>query len=108
MDWPHPETLLDAIDHWRLFMECWLEQSQVLVGRFEDYKADAPALLSRIVQALPFESSTADITAAAERSSYAAAAAAEGAIGRIIPTMSRSRTVPAWSASGRALTNCGR
>ena len=75
--WPHAETLLDAIDHWRLFMECWLERSPVFVGRFEDYKADARGLLERVLHVLGVDCTTNDITLAVERSSYAAAAAAE-------------------------------
>lgn len=75
--WPQAETLLDAIDHWRLFLECWLAQPQVFVGRFEDYKTDAPALLGRVVEALQLSFSADELAGAAERSSYAAAAAAE-------------------------------
>lgn len=77
VDWPHPETLLDAIDHWRLFTESWLGQPNVLVGRFEDYKADATGLLKRVLQYLKRDFSPEEIAHAVDNSSYAAAKAAE-------------------------------
>jgi hypothetical protein len=39
--WPQAETLLGAIDYWRLFIECWSDFRSVFIGRFEDYKANA-------------------------------------------------------------------
>ncbi len=77
VDWPHAETLLDAIDHWRLFMETWLDQEPVFVGRFEDYKANAQLLLTNILRFMQLDFSADEIARAAENSSYAAAAAAE-------------------------------
>ncbi len=77
ISWPHAETLLDAIDHWRLFIECWMAQSPLFIGRFEDYKADASALLCRVLQALRVECTSEEIARAVSHSSYAAAAAAE-------------------------------
>ncbi len=77
VEWPHPETLLDAIDHWRLFIECWLVRPALFVARFEDYKADATALLEQILLHIGVECTSAEIAQATERSSYAAAAANE-------------------------------
>ncbi len=77
VEWPHPETLLDAIDHWRLFMESWLDKPQLFVGRFEDYKADATHLLTRIVGFMGLDCTADEIARAADQSSYTAAVAAE-------------------------------
>lgn len=75
--WPHAESLLDAIDHWRFFIECWLEQSPLLIGRFEDYKSDATALLNRVLHVIGVDCSSEEIARAVDHSSYAAASAAE-------------------------------
>lgn len=77
VNWPQAETLLDAIDYWRLFMESWLAQSPLFVGRFEDYKSDAVTLLTRVLQFLEHDVPSAEIAGATNRSSYAAAVAAE-------------------------------
>jgi hypothetical protein len=74
---PHPETLLDAITHWRLFVDGWLAREGIHLYRFEDYKLDDVALLTRIVKDLGLEASTADIERAAFESSYEKARAAE-------------------------------
>lgn len=77
VNWPNPDTLLDAIDYWRLFMQCWLGQPQVFVGRFEDYKSNAENLLTQILRYMEMEFTAEEIMVATERSSYAAAVAAE-------------------------------
>ena len=74
---PHPETLLDVIDHWRLFAESWMAYEGIHVYRFEDYKADAIGLLSRILQDFGIEPSPEDIARAAAASSYERARDAE-------------------------------
>lgn len=90
VDWPQSETLLDAIDHWRLFIECWLDQSPLFVGRFEDYKADATQLLKRVLEAMRIDRTPDEIARATENSSFAAAAAAEA---RYRETHARDQTV---------------
>jgi hypothetical protein len=74
---PHPETLLDAIAQWRLFVESWLTRDGLQVYRFEDYKRDAVALLTRILDELGIAATAADIARAAAESSYEKARAAE-------------------------------
>jgi len=74
---PHPETLLDAVAHWRLFVESWLARDGVRVYRFEDYKDDAVALLGRIVADLGIAATPAEIASAAFESSYEKAREAE-------------------------------
>jgi hypothetical protein len=74
---PHPETLLDAIGHWRLFVESWLAREGTLAFRFEDYKADPAGTLSRIVRALGLQETKEAIARAASESSFAKARAAE-------------------------------
>ena len=74
---PHPETLLDAVAHWRLFVESWLARDGIHAYRFEDYKADAVALLTRIVTDLGIGASAAEIERATFESSYERAKAAE-------------------------------
>ncbi len=74
---PHPVTLLDAIDHWRLFTECWLAVDGTLIYPFEDYKADAPGLLSRIVRDLGLVASREEITRAANESTFEKARAGD-------------------------------
>lgn len=77
VDWPNSETLLDAIDHWRLFIESWIDQPNLFIGRFEDYKADARALLAQVLATVQIECSPDEIARATEQSSYTAAASAE-------------------------------
>ncbi len=74
---PHPETLLDAIAHWRLFVESWMARENIHVYRFEDYKSDAVALLTRIVADLGIRATSDEIAHAAHASSYEKARAAE-------------------------------
>ena len=74
---PHSETLLDAIAHWRLFVESWLARDGIHFYRFEDYKADAVGLLTRIVRDLGLEASPEAIAHAASESSYEKARTAE-------------------------------
>lgn len=74
---PQPETLLDAIDYWRLFVECWLARRDVLVYRFEDYKAGGVSLLARVAADLGLSVSNDDIERAALESTYEKARAAE-------------------------------
>jgi hypothetical protein len=75
--WPQAETLLGAIDYWRLFIECWSDFRSVFIGRFEDYKANATTLLKQILDVLQVTCSPGEIARAVENSSYAAAAEAE-------------------------------
>lgn len=74
---PHPETLLDAIEHWRLFAESWMARDDVHVYRFEDYKADAAALLTRITADIGIDATPEEISGAVFESSYEKARAAE-------------------------------
>ena len=74
---PHPETLLDAVGHWALFVKSWLGREHVYVYRFEDYKADATGLLTRNADDLGLEVPLEEITRAAAESSYEKARAAE-------------------------------
>ena len=74
---PHPETLLDAIGHWRLFVESWLALDGALVYRFEDYKADAEGLLTRIVSDLGLAASPVSLARAAAESTFEKARGAE-------------------------------
>jgi hypothetical protein len=76
---PHPQTLLDAIGHWRLFVESWLGREGVRTYRFEDYKADAAGLLGRILDDLDIPVPVAERERAAELSGFGQAAAAESA-----------------------------
>lgn len=73
----HPRTLLDAIGHWRLFVESWLGRHDVLTYRFEDYKADAVTLLGRILHDVKIDAAPGEIERAARLSSFEQAAAAE-------------------------------
>jgi len=46
---PNVQTLLPAADHWAFYVQCWQAQAGAHVYRFEDYKHDDVALLTRIV-----------------------------------------------------------
>jgi hypothetical protein len=74
---PHPETLLDVVGHWQLFVESWLARDGVHVYRFEDYKAEAEGLLTRVVRDLHLQASPEDIARAAAASTFEKARAAE-------------------------------
>ena len=74
---PHPATLLDAIEHWCLFLESWLAREGIHVYRFEEYKADAAGLLARVVNDLGIGSSAGDIARAVAESTYEKACSAE-------------------------------
>lgn len=76
-DFPNPETLLNRPDHWRLHVQCWQARAAQRVYRFEDYKADATALLRRILGDLGITASDAEIGAAVAASDSSQAKAAE-------------------------------
>ena len=74
-----PWTLLDRVDTWCLFERVWLAHPRVHVLRFEDYKADARALLTRALTLLRVEVSDADLDRALTGSSFERARDAETA-----------------------------
>jgi hypothetical protein len=103
----HPETLLDAIAHWRMFVECWLARTGIYVYRFVDYKAAAVKLLTQIVGDLGLESSPEAIRQAAAESTYEKARAAEERYRAMYPAddevAMRAGRVGEWKGSQEAL-----
>jgi hypothetical protein len=77
LKWPDPFTLLPKADHWRLFHQAWLKREPRGVFRFEDYKRDAYATLSAVVETLGIDASKADQARAVEVSGFEKAAEAE-------------------------------
>lgn len=77
LDFPDSQTLLDKIDTWCLFNEAWLQQPDLFVCRFEDYKQDARATLQAVLDAIGFVADPDAIAEAVLRSGYERAAAAE-------------------------------
>jgi hypothetical protein len=75
---PEPVSLLNKIDNWRLFTECWLSHDHCMIARFEDYKKDARGLLERIANYLDLEVEAGQLDKAATESTFAKAADAEG------------------------------
>ena len=70
-------TLLNKVDNWCLFNECWLSQEQLEVFRFEDYKKDAHKLLRSILQYINVDFTDGQIDIAINASTFEMAAAAE-------------------------------
>lgn len=77
LDFPDSQTLLDKIDTWCLFNEAWLQQPDLIVCRFEDYKRDARATLQAVLDRIGFVVGKDAIEAAVLRSGFERAAAAE-------------------------------
>ena len=73
---PHPRSLLDRVDHWRLLVESWTRPSTAFV-RFEDYKRDATATLEAALSAMEIDAEPAAIERAVRESSFEKAAEAE-------------------------------
>ena len=61
-------TLLSRVHSWRFYHLLWLAFPGIQVYRFEDYKADATALLTQILNQMGLEYSAADIASAVENS----------------------------------------
>jgi hypothetical protein len=76
---PNPLTLLDSAAHWALFVGAWLDQPDVHIVRFEDYKRDAEATLRRVLERFDLGGSDEAIRAALDQSSFDKARAAEAA-----------------------------
>ncbi|MBT9557970.1 MAG: sulfotransferase domain-containing protein [Myxococcales bacterium] len=72
-----PWTLLDRVDTWCLFERVWLAHPRVHVLRFEDYKSDARALLTRTLSILRVDATDDAIERALEGSSFERARDAE-------------------------------
>lgn len=77
LDFPDSQTLLDKIDTWCLFNEAWLQQPDLFVCRFEDYKQDARATLQSVLDGIGLAADPAALDQAVLRSGYERAAAAE-------------------------------
>ena len=100
LELPNPHTLLDRIDHWLAAGADWRQIEGLRLYRFEDYKADARALLARILDDLSIAATDAAIDRAVAESSSEKARAAEALYRRAIRTIARSQTAPAASATG--------
>jgi hypothetical protein len=77
LDFPDSQTLLDKVDTWCLFNEAWLQQQDLLICRFEDYRLDARATLQAVLDGIGVVADPAAIDEAVLRSGYERAAAAE-------------------------------
>lgn len=77
LDFPDSQTLLDKIDTWYLFNEAWLQQPDLIICRFEDYKQDARATLQAVLDGIGFGADPDAIDEAVLRSGFEHAAAAE-------------------------------
>lgn len=77
LDFPDSQTLLDKIDTWCLFNEAWLQQPDLVVCRFEDYKRDARATLQAVLDRIGFVVGKEAVEEAVLRSGFERAAAAE-------------------------------
>jgi hypothetical protein len=52
---PNEHTLLNLVDHWMFFTECWVAQKNVKVFRFEDYKHDASNVFAEVLDFVGFD-----------------------------------------------------
>lgn len=94
IQFPNPHSLMPMADHWLLFAQCWRAMVGDRVYRFEDYKQDAQALLTRILADLHLDYAPQDIARAVENSSLDAAKAAEA--------IYRARHPGDWEVANRA------
>ncbi|MCL6557019.1 MAG: sulfotransferase domain-containing protein [Burkholderiales bacterium] len=74
---PDAFTLLDKIDHWRAFNECWLPHPNRKLIRFEDSKAAPVAVLKEAIEWLGLVRSDKELIKAVDASSFDRAAQAE-------------------------------
>ncbi|MEM9387484.1 MAG: sulfotransferase [Pseudomonadota bacterium] len=106
LDFPHPATLLDRIDQWALHASSWLTHPHVQVFRFEDYKADAKGLLTRILAVLQIGASAVEIERVVALSTFEKARAGEARYRARHPgdqeTANRAGKVGDWKAQAEA------
>lgn len=104
LDFPDSQTLLDKIDTWCLFNEAWLQQPNLMVCRFEDYKRDAFATLQTVLEGIGINADPDVIGEAVLRSGYERAAAAEKRFREANPQdkqiINRASQVGSWKAAG--------
>jgi hypothetical protein len=74
---PDAFSLLEKVDHWRLFNESWIAHPNLKVVRFEDYKADALQTLRQAIAWLGLTRAEGELVNAIENSSFEKAAQAE-------------------------------
>lgn len=79
IEFPDVFTLLDKVTNWWLYNATWLMHPRLSVIRFEDYKADAGATLTRVLDALRLGCDSTSIESAVRSSTFERAAAAEAA-----------------------------
>lgn len=77
LNFPDQNTLLNKIDHWCLFNLVWLEQNDLKVFKFEDYRQSPLLVLKEILDWISFSASEEHILQSLEASTSEKAAEAE-------------------------------
>ncbi len=103
LDFPDPYTLRNKIDTWCLFNEVWLQQSNLRVFRFEDYKRDANRTIRDILHYVGIQAEEHEIMDALENSTFEKAAIAEKKYREQYPEdtelINRASQVGTWQSS---------